>query len=207
MLASVHAALEGLYPQRRWGQPDDDARFAAGVGDEEVEALAEVLAHSLKASVFVRHGGEDEYCDYLYILCMGREPCLVQIRDGQVPVAAELLGTDVDELYLRVCLSNMARFAAVQQVAMELREGVFVHERPRPGVYDAPLLKRFRKLVTVLQQFDLVHLDFGEISAPPAGFDPGDYAHRYGGTPHTANYLFYPQPSNTQHTTVLSTPT
>jgi hypothetical protein len=35
---------------------------------------------------------------------------------------------------------------------------------------------------------------------PPAGFARGNYAALYGGEPHTANYLFYPQPSTMQVT-------
>jgi hypothetical protein len=50
----------------------------------------------------------------------------------------------------------------------------------------------------------LRHLDFGEITEAPKGYDPGDYGERYGGVPGVANYLFYPQPSSSITTTVLS---
>ena len=78
-------------------------------------------------------------------------------------------------------------------------------ETPRAGVYDAPLLHRFQRLVALLPAYDILHVDFGEISAPPEGFDPGDYAERYGiAAPHRANYLFYPQPSTTEIISVLA---
>lgn len=209
MFGRLDAALEGLYPSRRWGEPDDLARFEAGVCEHDGEALAEELAIELDASTFWRPGAADEYCNYIYVLCMGREPCLVQLRDGQVPVPDELVGAGgppIEELYLRVALSDMARLAGVQQVAMELqREGgdLVVREKPRPGVYDAPLLRRFQRLVAILPAYDITHLDFGEISAPPRGFDPGEYPALYGGKPHSANYVFYPQPSTMQVTTLL----
>jgi hypothetical protein len=213
MFAAVDEALQTLYPDRTWGQPDDLARFGAGIDEEDGAALAEELAADLDAATFFRPGGSDEYCDYIYILCLGREPCLVQIRDGDVPLPQELRdGRDpapVHELYLRVCLSQMTRMAAVQQTAMTLvRDGgeYIVHETPRAGVYDAPLLPRFQRLVALLPGYDIVHLDFGEISSPPPGFAPGPYARLYGGTPDISNYLFFPQPSTMQTTTLLVDP-
>lgn len=207
MFAVIEDALARLYPDRRWGEPDDAARFLGGVSSEDGQAIADELASELDAATFFREGGDEEYCDYIYVLCVGREPCLVQMRDGAVPIPAELSpGDAVREQYLRVCLSNMARLAGVQQTAMELDwigDGWVVREEPRPGVYDAPLLRRFQRLVAILPAYEITHVDFGEISAPPPGFDPGDYARLYGGEPHQANYLFYPQPSNTVVTTVL----
>jgi hypothetical protein len=205
MLEHVYAALARLYPTRCWGQPDDAARFQAGICEHDGEALAAELSQALTCSTFYRPGADDEYCDYLYVQCVGREPNLVQIRDGGVPVPAELDGP-VSELYLRVCLSSMARLAGVQQTAitLDLADDDFViAELPRPGVYDAPLLSRFQRLVAILPAYDITHVDFGEISAPPPGYDPGDYATLYGGKPHLANYLFYPQPSTMQITSLV----
>jgi hypothetical protein len=210
MLGAVEQALARLYPSRRWGEPDDRARFGAGVSETDGQALADELAGQLDAVALFRPGGEEEYCDYIYVLCVGREPCAVQVRDGQVPVPDELAeigeGDVIREQYLRVCLSSMARLAGVQQTAIELRragDDLVIREEPRAGVYDAPLLRRLQRLVAILPAYDIVHVDFGDISSPPDGFDPGDYALRYGLVPHCANYLFYPQPSTTEVTTVL----
>jgi hypothetical protein len=208
MLEVVEQVMSRLYPTRRWGEPDDDARFAAGIDDEDGQALADELARELDAATFFRRGGPDEYCDYIYVLCLGREPCLVQVRDGEVPVPAEIgEGALIREQYLRVCLSSMARVAGVQQTALELErlgDEAVIRESPRAGVYDAPLLRRFQRLVALLPAYDILHVDFGEISAPPEGFDPGDYAERYGvAAPHRANYLFYPQPTTTEVISVL----
>jgi len=211
MLDSVEQALARLYPSRRWGEPDDGARFGAGVSEADGQALADELATELDAVALYRPGQEDEYCDYIYVLCLGREPCAVQLRDGDVPVPDEIaeLGEDqvVSEQYLRVCLSSMARLAGVQQTAIELRragDDLVILEQPRAGVYDAPLLRRLQRLVAILPAYDIVHVDFGDISAPPEGVDRGDYRERYGLLPHSANYLFYPQPSTTEVTTVLA---
>ncbi len=207
MFAHVERALTAIYPSRRWGEPDDLARFGAGISETDAHAIADELASELSASTFFRQGGEDEYCSYIYVLCVGREPCLVQMRDGDVPLPAEIAeGEPIRELYLRICLSDLARLAGVQQTAMELSvadDDLIIVEAPRPGVYDAPLLPRFQRLVAILPAYDIAHVDFGEISAPPPGFDPAGYAELYGGEPHVANYLFYPQPSNIKTTTVL----
>lgn len=206
MLEQVERALARLYPTRRWGEPDDEQRYGAGICEHDGEALAVELAQALDASTFYRPGAEDEYCDYIYVLCVGREPNLVQIRDAGVAVPEELGDELVEELYLRVCLSNMARMAGVQQTALtgEWSDGeLIITERPRPGVYDAPLLRRFQRLVAILPAYEITHLDFGEISAPPPGYDAGDYAARYGGEPDVASYLFYPQPSTLVVTTAL----
>lgn len=208
MLEVVEQVLARLYPTRRWGEPDDLARFASGIDEEDGQALAEDLARELDAATFFRRGGPDEYCDYIYVLCLGREPCLVQVRDGEVPVPHEVGDGDlIREQYLRVCLSGMARLAGVQQTAIELErtgDEVIIREAPRAGVYDAPLLRRFQRLVALLPAYDILHVDFGEISAPADGFDSGDYAERYGvAAPHRANYLFYPQPTTTEVITLL----
>ena len=188
-----------LYPTRTWGAPDDAVRFGAGIGEDDGAALAEELAQELDAATLYRPGEDHEYCNYIYVLCMGREPCAVQMRDGQVAVPDEIRsGERVSELYLRVALSTMARFAGVQEVRFDLwrdESSVIVRETPRPGVYDAPLLRRMQRLVALLPAYDITNVDFGEISAPPEGFDPADYATRYGGVPDLANYLFYPQPT------------
>jgi hypothetical protein len=196
MIASVDRALELLYPTRTWGEPDD-AR-SAGWTRDDTAALADELASELNAATFVREGGDDEPCDYIYVLCLGRTPCAVQVRDHGV--TAEIDG--VDELYLRVVISQRARVAAVQQVAIDVRGGV-ISERPRAGVYDAPLLPRMQKLVAILPAYHLLHVDFGEIAHAPPGFHAGAWQHLFGGEPAIANYLFYPQPTTMVATAVL----
>lgn len=211
MFAAIDEALARLYPTRRWGEPDDLARFGAGVPEDDGEALAQELATELDASTWFRPGAPEEYCDYIYVLCVGREPSLVQLREGELPLPDELgdvvgAGEVVREQYLRVCLSSMARLAGVQQVAVSLRrddDALVVCEEPRAGVFEAPLLRRFQRLVAILPAYDIVHLDFGDISAPPSGFDPGGYRALYGAEPHVSNYLFYPQPSTTVVTSLL----
>jgi len=197
MIASVDRALERLYPTRTWGEPDD--REVAGPTGDELAALADELAGELNAATFVRPGHDDEPCDYLYVLCMGRSPCAIQVRDHGVPVPAEWAESEaIRELYLRVVVSQRARIAAIQQVAVELSRashGFAVCERPRAGVYDAPLLPRMQKLVAILPAYDLLHVDFGEIAHAPPGYHAGAWRELFGGEPAIANYLFYPQPT------------
>jgi len=207
MMTSVDQALEQLYPTRTWGEPDDHE--VSGLPVDELAGLADELAGTLGAATFVRTGGDDEPCDYIYVLCMGRTPCIVQVRDHGVPVPAEWgLANDksstadpagsIHELYLRLVVSQRARVAAVQQVAVELARapsGFLVRELPRAGVYDAPLLPRMQKLVATLPAYDLLHVDFGEIAHAPPGYDAGMWRELFGGEPAIANYLFYPQPT------------
>jgi hypothetical protein len=208
MFAAVDEALGRLYPTRRWTERDDAAGFGEGVSAGEGDSLARALAAQLKALAIHRPGTSEETCDYVYVLCVGRTPSLLERVLG---IADKLddEGEDVEELYLRVALSTVARFAGVQQVTMRATRdesgGLVITEAPRTGVFDPVLLKRFQALVAVLAEHDIRHLDFGEILEPPSGFDPGDYGERYGGAPAVANYLFFPQPASTVTTFVVTT--
>jgi hypothetical protein len=211
MFAAVEATLARLYPTRRWTERDDEAAFGAGVPPAEGAAIGRELAARLKAMALFRPGGPEEICDYVYVLCVGRPPSLLELREGLV--AADAVETDdTIEVYLRVALSSVARLAAVQQVTFQAARDdggggdIVIVETPRTGVFDPILLKRFQTLVAVLAEHDVRHLDFGEILEPPPGFDPGDYAERYGGAPSVANYLFYPQPASAVTTTILAAP-
>lgn len=207
MFAAIEAGLGRLYPSRTWGVRDDVAGFEAGISATEGRELADALADSLDAATIFVPGEDGDLCDYIYVLCMGREPCLIHIRDGGVPIPHELAGARVSEQYLRVCLSAVANMAAVQQVAVDgdaTGPAMVICERPRAGVYDAPLLPRFRRLVAEIQGRGIVHLDFGDITNPPPDFDPGAYPARYGGAqPAVANYFFFPQPATTEVASVV----
>lgn len=214
MLGEVDETLARLYPTRTWGELDVAGAGAAGAPEglspDELAGLADELASELTAATFVRPGDEDEPCDYIYVLCLGRAPCVVQVRDHGVPVPDEWDAADgLSELYLRVVVSQHARVAAVQQVAVEVvrtDDGFLVRERPRAGVYDAPLLHRLQKLVAILPAYELLHVDFGEIAHAPPGFEAGVWRELYGAgsaAPSIANYLFYPQPTTMASTTFL----
>src|SRR5262249_18770911 len=137
MIESVDRTLAQLYPTRTWGEPDD--RQVAGPAADELAALADELASELRAATFVQPGRDDEPCDYIYVLCMGRSPCAIQVRDHGVPAPAEWGTTEAEnvaihELYLRLVVSQRARIAAVQQIAVEVMpagHGYLVNERPR----------------------------------------------------------------------------
>jgi len=207
MFAAVDEALARLYPTRRWTERDEEAAFGAGVAPGEAAAIARALAARLKALALHRPGTPEETCDYIYVLCVGRAPSLLEVREGMHPGGDPDLFDGVEEVYLRVTLSTLARFAAVQQVAMRAaRDGdaLAITEAPRTGVFDPVLLKRFQALVAVLAEHDVRHLDFGELLEPPAGFDAGDYADRYGGAPSVVSYLFYPQPAAAVTTTLVT---
>jgi hypothetical protein len=200
MLEQVGDALDRLYPTRTWGERDDLALFDTATDPSEIAALADDLAGELDAATFVSQGGPDEACDYIYVMCMGRPPCAIQVRDHGVPAPAEWDAPDLrlDELYLRVCISQVARMAAVQEIAIDVTasgDGLVIREKPRAGVYSAPLLRRMQRLVAILPTYELLHLDFGEISAPPPDFHAAGWRARFGAEPSVANYLFFAQPA------------
>jgi hypothetical protein len=202
MIASVDQALEQLYPTRTWGEVLCDD--AAPIAPDEIDALAEELATELRAATFVKHGGDDEPCDYIYVLCVGRTPCAIQARDFGVELAD--VAEPIREQYLRVVISQRARVAAVQQVAVEVDSvagDCVIRESPRAGVYDAPLLARMQKLVAILPAYELLHVDFGEIAHAPPGYHAGAWRELFGGDPAIANYLFYPQPATMISTTLV----
>ncbi len=197
MLEEVERVLSTLYPSRTWGEVVEPVEALGSI--DELAGLAEELATVLAAATFVRSGSDDEPCDYIDILCLGRTPCIVQVRDHGIGIPDEWRSTgSIQEMYLRIVISHRARVAAVQQVAIDVTaapDGWVIREQPRAGVYDAPLLKRMQKLVAVLPAYDLLHLDFGEIAHAPPGFDPGTWTTLYGAAPAIANYLFYPHPT------------
>ncbi len=205
MLEQVDQALARLYPTRTWGEPDDAGEN--GLPPDELAGLADELAGELGAATLVRAGGDDEPCDFIYVQCLGRTPNIIQVRDHGVAVPEEWASIDaIEELYLRVCVSQRARVAVVQQVGVDLvrtPDGYLVRERPRAGVYDAPLLHRMQKLVAILPAYDLLHVDFGDIAHAPPGFAAGSWRELFGGDPSIANYLFFPQPQTMIATSVI----
>jgi len=215
MFGAIDEALARLYPTRRWDERDDAAGFGAGLAAGEGDALAAALSARLKAATLYRPGRPEETCDYIYVLCLGRPPSLVELREAAVDQAAEravraaIADGPLTEVYLRVALSTLAPFAAVQEAVVSaaadpLDGSLTITEAPRAGIFDPNLLRRLQALVAVLAERRIRHLDFGEIVEPPAGFDPGDYAAEYGGQPGIANYLFYPQPPAAVSTVILT---
>ena len=234
MFAAIDEALARLYPTRRWGERDENVALDGGISPDEGEALATAIAQRMGTLALFRAGDPEEWCDYIYVLCLGRTPAIVEIReDHRARLDADLaasaagdsgeVGMGLDERYLRVVLSGVTRFAGIQEVAMTLsaspgpdRGGgedahgrgapaseVVITESARGGVFDPILLPRMQTLVAILAEWDIRHIDFGEIIEAPAGFDAAGHAERFGSAPVIANYLFYPQSPTTVSTVVL----
>jgi hypothetical protein len=127
---------------------------------------------------------------------MGREPSLLEVLDGTAQPEAD----KVEERYLRVALSSFMRAATVQEVQMtcRLRGGVYeLTHRTLDGVYDAILLKRFQRLVDLIVQAGLVHVDFGmlcEDAPKDPAVDFSEYVERYGVPGSAAALLFFASP-------------
>jgi len=215
MFAALDGALARLYPTRRWDERDDAAAFEGGVPAAEGHVIAALASARLGAPAVHRPGAASETCDYLYLLCVGRTPALAELREetsgpgGLAALRDALADGPVTDVYLRVALSTVAGFAAVQEVTLAGRldaddGAVVLTETARAGVFEPALLRRMQLLVAVLAERNVRHLDFGDIAEPPAGFDPGSYADEYGGAPAVANYLFFPQPPAGVTTTTLT---
>jgi hypothetical protein len=216
MFAAIDRALAGLYPTRRFDDRSDitsELALTLGEAPGPLDAgavtgqLAALLTRRLNTLVVELPPAPDAYCRQLDVLCFGRSPSLIEALHGLgAPAPEDLAAGPVEELYLRVSISELVPFAAVQQVRLkgELGEGgLLIEEAPRTGVFDPILLPRFRTVVTAIREVGLTNLDFGDISAPPPGFDAGDYPARFGGAPAVANYFFYPQPCASITTTVV----
>jgi len=203
MFAEIDAAMERLYPDKRWHAP---TLTAGGIraATQDAAALADELADALTAATFVRSATPTDSA-FIYVLCQGRPPCAVQVRDGDAPIPDEWRpGQPIEERYLRIALSTRLPFAAVQEVAVDVAiepDGVMIRERPSAGVYSAPLLPRMQRLVATLPAYGRRNIDMGEISGPPAGFDAGAWPGLYAGTPAIVNYLFFAEPATMATTT------
>lgn len=220
--AAQKVVLDGLvarlYPGRSWGDPDPAESLGAGLSGGEVRRLGQALSVALKAPVRYVPGEEEDQCRFLYVLCQGREPSLLDLREDRV--ALEDLGAPdggtVLERHLRIACSRLGRLAAVQEVALELRQGgggapdgmAVLRELSQPGVFDPKLLKRFQKAVDLLLASGIEHLDMGLLDVPAEqfGLTPGDYGARYGAAPRLFNYLFAAQPVVTTSSTYLPLP-
>lgn len=208
-----------LYPSRVWGQPDDAACFRGGLHRSEVTRFGQQLATALKAPAYVQAGGAADLCSFIYVLCVGRQPSLLELRaesgaaaPGEAAgdsVAAGLLpeADMIRERYLRIACSGITRAACVQEVALELHTSpalcppglAMIKELPLPGVFDPKLLKRFQKTTDLLLAHGIEHLDMGLLDVPAAefGLAGGDYSRRFFTEPALLNFFFYAQPVQT----------
>lgn len=209
MFEAIDTALARLYPTRAWGELSPSAWRTVCDPVADGPRLAKTLAEQLSAWVRFRAGEEEDFCDYLEVLCVGRTPCLFDLEAGHAPLAG--FDGPTQEMYLRICLSRLDPLATVQQVAVALdierpdqttaalsgQEACLV-EQPRAGVYDAFLLDRLQRIVAWLPEAGYTSVDFGDITNPPEGFSPGGYQALYGELPALVNYLFYAPPSTMQ---------
>ena len=211
MMEEVTVTLDRLYPSKRWHERADHLAVGSGVTEEEGRHLAQAFAAKLKAFALSKPGAPEDFSDYIYILCFGRQPSILELREGLVGLpqfveaAAEGEAGGIKELYLRVALSSLAGFAAVQEVRMSLslagddvtgsNSSAIAEEQIRAGVFDPILLARYQKLVAVLAEHNIRNIDFGEINEPPEGFDGSQHEDMFGAPATVANYLFFAGPA------------
>ena len=205
MFEAIDAALRELYPDRRWRPLAADAPAALAA---DAAALADELAGLLGAATFVRPPAAPTDPAFVYVLCMGRPPCAVQVRDAELALPDEwrALAAPLTERYLRLALAPAAPFAVVQEVAVDVEvdtAGAVVREQPMAGVYSVSLLARFQKVVAPLPAYGRTHLDLGELMGAPPGFDGAAWAARFAADPAVVNYLVLPEPATMTSTVWL----
>src|SRR5262245_4532993 len=98
----LQTLLPAIYPGGRLGEADALACVRGGAPAREGRRPARRAAAVLQAPTFFREGGEDELCDYIYVLCVGRAPGLVELREAQELDVLD--GEHIRERYLRVAL-------------------------------------------------------------------------------------------------------
>lgn len=201
--------ISKLYPTGTWEQLDDSARH--GLERSDALALGRVLSRELRAPVYAAHGRESDLSEALYVLCVGRHPGIIaqphlSVVSGSVPLR---------EAYLRVLVSSLVRAACVQEVRVRLDPNAntanantaVVEERARDGVYDPVLLRRFRKITSLLEAHDIEHLDMGVLEAVPKKTEVASYEARFGTPPTYFNWLFLAEPVETVRTSLVATAT
>jgi hypothetical protein len=200
--------LARSYSSRRFGDLDDAARFRRGLTPGQLERLAGRLSRATQAPVSVVPGAEDDLCDYVYLLCVGREPGLLELPPGTEAAPPP----PVRDRYLRVALSSLGPVAAVQEVELRLDAADAgaqpaprrLSTRTRSGVVDAALLPRTQRLVAALAAARIHHLDFDVLEEAPAGYDGGAFRDTFGAEPTLLNYLFFPWPARSRATEYLA---
>jgi len=212
----LDALVARLYPSLTWGDAAPEACLEERLELPEVVQLASRLSTALRTPAYVLPGGEEDLCSFIYVLCLGREPSILELRDGGVREDFPIEGDTLRERYLRIACSQIGRLACVQEVALEMSirdddcpSGMaMIREVPMPGVFTPALLKRFQRTVDLLQAHDIEHLDMGLLDVDASGFGltAGDYVERYGAAPALLNYLFYAAPVQTVTTTFVPLP-
>ena len=207
MFETIDGVLSAHYPSKRWHERQDVIFEGSDEYSPDLARLTDMIGKELKAITIARSGGDRDLCDYIDVLCFGREPSLLQCKELGLPIPEELEADGMSkEIYLRICLSHLGSLAAVQQfeVDAEFVDGQWsVVENIRAGVFDAPLLKRMRGVVKILRSFGLTMLDFGDIAEPLEGYDGSQFFQEFGKKAETVNYLFYGTPSEESRTYLL----
>lgn len=212
----LDALVARLYPGKTWGDAEPEASLEQGLELPEVVQLASRLSTALRTPAYVLPGGDDDLCSFIYVLCLGREPSILELRDGAARRDFPLESDNLQERYLRIACSQLGRLCCVQEVALELsvRDSdcpagmAMIREVPMPGVFTPALLKRFQRTVDLMQAHDVEHLDMGllDVDAASFGLAPGDYVERFGTAPALLNYLFYAAPVQLLTTTFVPLP-
>jgi hypothetical protein len=179
--------------------------LGSGLDADACRDVATRIEGILPVRVLPRRADACGHGDCLYVLAGVHRPCLLELRDGGCSRAAEV--GDRPETYLRVALSPLGRFAAVQETVLSiagLGDGLrLVAEHPLAGVA-APLLRPIAAGVGgVLRDAGIALLDFGLLAEPAGGAADPSFESRWGAAPTLWSILFDPAPPTTTREVVV----
>ena len=93
----IAATLAAVYPSGQWGQLDDEAAWGRGLSLAATSRLARSIAATARAPVEIVAGRDGDLCHFIYVLCVGRQPTLIELREhGGVPEADTVTDTVTD---------------------------------------------------------------------------------------------------------------
>lgn len=143
------------------GREAEQAFFAF---EATAQRVCQQLAQATQAPCYLLPPADRDFCRFLYVLCVGRPPPLIRLRNKKT--LPDFSATPLTDQYLRVALSVVSPAACVQEVTVTASlqttssgiEAVFV-EKPRAGLYEPSLLARFSKVVDVLSAYGFRSID------------------------------------------------
>lgn len=187
--AEALAAVVAAFPGFRWCARDD------AVSTGRVRAL-HALGSRLEALAPVRAFGSPVFAGCALLLLAGlNEPALLELDE----VTPEEPSPSRHETYLRIVLSPLGRFAAVQELVVHgspLETGdLAVVVEPQAGVTDRRLGHIVRAVWGELRRAHETLLDPAFLLSPaPADAPQGDYERAFGEPPTLWSFLFDASP-------------
>lgn len=197
--------LREVHPTGRWADAPLECLLDGGLGLDACAGLPARIEHLLPARVIPVRAGPVGLGDALYVLAGIHAPCLLELREGLCPREAPMLRAR--ETYLRVALSPLGRFAALQECVLEIEQlggrARMIVETPRVGVEDRDLRAFVTALQALLRRDRIALLDFTFLMQPFGDGPDEVFTARWATAPTLWSLLFDPAPPTTTREVVV----